>query len=605
MVAWANYFLDTGYLLWFWLLVPLLILYLIKPRPVDQTIPSLMFLLQDKGKAFRNSFFRYLYRDAVLFMQILILVLLIAGAARPYISVGKDALVGNAVIVLDASASMQTDDGRWDEAVRIAEQALTGQNTIILIKNRPVIIARDANKADAQDALRGLEPSDTETNLYSGIVATREFLNGPDTIVTVISDFRNSDEQQDYRAAVSTVIASGAVVNLRGVGTQVDNIGIVSMDVTDARTRIGVRNFGTESLVATVRIEDFEQALPLSPGATDYVTITTPPGVTKVTLAPKDAFMLDNEATIANADDFAVHILVVTNDDDITKRPWWYALQSINEQTPLQLDIETVSPPQIPTIKHDIVVFNKVTPNLLVQRTIRDSVELASSGGGVIIMSQPDLFAIDYEELTPLSSTGKAGASSVDAGQFSALTQDIEFGDVQEYHVVNGEGGLVLATAGQDATPIIALYPVGSGQTLYYGIDDARASFPLEPTYPVFWKRVIDRLTGRISVERLNVGTGSTASALETPKRTPDKSDFTGFYDEQGTYEYDDRTIAVNLLSSAESDVSAALPDETLLAAAGAQASATKEKELTGLFALAALIMLFIELFVVKWRGDF
>jgi hypothetical protein len=315
--------------------------------------------------------------------------------------------------------------------------------------------------------------------------------------------------------------------------------------------------------------------------------------------------MLDNEATIANAEDFLVRVLVITNDKDITKRPWWYALQSIHEQTPLQLDIETVSPPQIPTVQHDIVVFSGVTPSLLVQRTIRDSVELASQGGGVVVMSQPDLFAIDYEELLPLTTTGKAGASAIDAGQFSALTQDIEFGDVQEYHLVEGDGGLVLATAGIDAVPVITLYPVGQGQSLYYGIDDARSSFPLEPTYPVFWKRVIDRLTGRISIERLNVGTGTNAAVGEAPKQTPDKTDFTGYYDEQGTYEYADRTVAVNLLSTVESDVSAALPDEALLAAAGAQASATKEKELTGLFALLALIMVFLELFVVKWRGDF
>ncbi len=605
MVIWTQYVLDPEYLPWLWILVPLLILYMIRPRPIDQTIPSLMFLLQDKGKAISNSFLRYLYRDLVLLLQILILVLLVAAACRPYLSVSKTSLVGSSVVVIDASASMQTDDGRWGEAKRAAIDNLARQNTIILVKNRPVIVARDVTRDEAEEIIDGLKPSDTETNIYGAIIAAREFANGPDTVVTIVSDFRNTDDQQDYRAAAKTLIATGAVVRFIGVGTQVDNIGIISLDVDDQRTRIGVRNFGAASIVATVSMKGFEQAVPLAPGATDYVTIETPAGITEVKLEPNDKFALDNTAFIANADRFDVKMLVITNDAQVREKPWWLAMESISGQKPLDLTLEVSSPPQLPKIDHDIVVFQNVNPTLLVQRTIRDAIANVQNGGAVIIMGQPDLFATNYEELLPLTYESKGGASEIQGGQFSVLPPNLEFGDVQEYHKVKGNAGLVLATAG-DGTPLISLYPVGKGRVLYYGINDAQSGFPLKPKYPVFWKYMVNQLTGRIAVEKLNVNTGGVPIGVAgTPTSMPGADSFDGFFDLQGAYVFADRTIAANLLSAGESDVSAIVPDESLTNIAADEANLEKEKELTGIFVLAALILLLLELFIVKYRGDF
>jgi hypothetical protein len=607
-LPWSSFFLDPSLKHWFWILAPFLILYLIRPKPSNQTIPSLMFLLQDKGKAIRNSFLRYLYRDFVFFLQLLILVILVAAALQPFLTVSSTELIGNSVIVIDASASMQTRDDRWDQAINHAKDALARQNTIILVRNRPVLIGKDITERDARILIDALEPGSTETNLYAAIIAARQYVEGPDSVVTIISDFRETDEQQDYKAAVRSIAATGAAITLQPVGTaDVQNVGFVSMSVDDTRTRIGIKNFGSESIVATVSAEDFTQDVPLGPGSTDYVTIQTPPGVTEVELQPNDDFPLDNTITIANSDRFNFRVLIITNDEKITTRPFYYALQSISDTSPVNLEIEINNPPALTTVDHDLVIIAGLDTNLLVQRTLRDTFEnVRANGRGAVIVAQSQTQTINYEGLLPVAFTATGGATALTSSGQSSLVQSIEFGDVTERDVYK-PFGTTLAIATDDNGPVISLLPVGTGQTLFYGIRDDRGTFALEPSYPVFWKRMIDTLTGRINIERLNVKTGvSPLGAAAEPEETPSKQPFDGFYDDQGVYKYDGFTIAANLLSAEESDV--AVRDVSRLAEDAGVTDAQnqrKQKEIAGLFALIALGLLFLELFIVKFRGDF
>jgi hypothetical protein len=603
--ALGNYFLAPSFITWFWILIPFLILYLIKPKPVNQSIPSLMFLIQDKGSAFRNSFFRYLFRDFVFLLQLLILALLIAAACRPYATVPKTALVNNAVIVIDGSASMQTEDGRWDDAIDYAKDSLAWQNTVILVLNRPVVLGTELSKGEAEDILDSLQPSATETNLYSAIIAARQYAPDADTTVTVISDFRNTDSQQDYTAAIKTVQASGATVQLQQVGGAAQNIGIVSLDVKEERTRVGITNFMDESKVVTLKAGSFEQAVPLGPGATDYVTINTPIGTTEVKLDVNDDFPLDDRAYIVNHDDLGVDILIVTNDLTIRNTPFWYGLQAINDQTPLELRIDVNNPPTLVNVDHDIIIFKDVSPTLLVQRTVRDAKANTEQGNAVIIMYQDDLFGINFEGLLPYEYQGKGGATAVVGSEFSSLVSDIDFGDVQHYSIITGTGR-ELAEASADGSPMIGLHSIGNGQALYYGIDDKVASFPVDTKYPVFWKRMLDELGGRESLEKLNYKTGATPLNVRgEPRETPNDAIYMGFLDQQGIYRFEGRSVAANLLSQEESRVSVE-PLESLRAAQVAESGGVlKEKELTPYLIMFLIFLLFLELFIVKFRGDF
>src|SRR3989344_7721223 len=119
--------------LWAFLsLVPFVLIYLIKPKPKELDVPSLMFFTRSIFSDKERSFFRRFTGDWIFFLQLLALLLLSAFFISPYINLKEGVLLDNVVIVLDTSASMKVGD-RFDTAVGKAKDLLGGTNTIILV----------------------------------------------------------------------------------------------------------------------------------------------------------------------------------------------------------------------------------------------------------------------------------------------------------------------------------------------------------------------------------------------------------------------------------------------------------------------------------------
>src|ERR1041385_5483936 len=115
-------------------LVPLVILYLIRPKPKNLAIPSLMFFIKSSGARRLTSFLKTLTRDWLFLIQLLLLGALALTFANPFTTYQHDITATNTVIVLDASASMQTQEGtstRFDIAVSKARSLLGSKNTVI------------------------------------------------------------------------------------------------------------------------------------------------------------------------------------------------------------------------------------------------------------------------------------------------------------------------------------------------------------------------------------------------------------------------------------------------------------------------------------------
>src|SRR5574341_919749 len=107
-------------------IIPLIIIYLLRPRPLKIKIPSLMFLM-----------------DPLFLIQLLVLTLVSLAVAAPFIMADEEAGGGHTVIILDASASMQAD-GRFEKAVAEAGKFLSSKNTIILAESVPVAVMKEA-----------------------------------------------------------------------------------------------------------------------------------------------------------------------------------------------------------------------------------------------------------------------------------------------------------------------------------------------------------------------------------------------------------------------------------------------------------------------------
>ncbi|MCX6709004.1 MAG: BatA domain-containing protein, partial [Candidatus Woesearchaeota archaeon] len=118
-------------------LVPLIILYLIRPKPKLISIPSLMFFLKSSGARKLTSFLRQITHDWLFIIQLLLLIGLALTFSHPFTTYDHDVTASNTVIVLDVSASSQTVEGarsRFDLSVAQAKKVLGVKNTVILAK---------------------------------------------------------------------------------------------------------------------------------------------------------------------------------------------------------------------------------------------------------------------------------------------------------------------------------------------------------------------------------------------------------------------------------------------------------------------------------------
>src|SRR3989338_6103229 len=103
----SSYFANPVGLLAFLSLIPLIIIYLIRPKPQKQAFPSLAFLMSQKRDKAMSSFLSSFFNDPLFLLQLLALIILSASVAYPYVMKSESEVAKDVVIILDASASMQ------------------------------------------------------------------------------------------------------------------------------------------------------------------------------------------------------------------------------------------------------------------------------------------------------------------------------------------------------------------------------------------------------------------------------------------------------------------------------------------------------------------
>ena len=160
-------------------LIPFIIIYLIRPKPTQMEIPSLMFMMVSSDAPRQQSFLKRFARDWLFFIQLLILLLLASQFMEPYTTYQHDVTSENTVIVIDGSASSQTREGsttRFEKSKDLAKSALGAKNTIILARSTPKIVLQDALAQDASEALDLLQPVDTPSSIGESMLLASEVL---------------------------------------------------------------------------------------------------------------------------------------------------------------------------------------------------------------------------------------------------------------------------------------------------------------------------------------------------------------------------------------------------------------------------------------------
>ncbi|CAD7766928.1 MAG: hypothetical protein DNFNHJIP_00329 [Candidatus Argoarchaeum ethanivorans] len=590
-------------------IIPLIILYLLRPKPQVIKTPSVMFLFSAEKEKKRFSTIRRFIKDPLFLIQLLVLILLAIAVAEPFVLAADDVGGGHTVIVLDASASMQAD-GRFDKAITEAGKFLSKKNTVILAENIPVVILRESPRQTASEALSQLTKRSGEADLSSAILLATKYLGEAGRIV-VISDFSYfTGDNPEVVAGIAR--GSGIDVQLVPVSGGRENAGIVDgwFDGTDYNTMI--HNYNEQDKVITLTVttnnkEVLTKTRTISPQSSEpFIIQHLPEGKTTITLAPGDDFLVDNMAHIIIPSTLKKKVLHVSDGESpsLVALLLFEPAVKTDQASPDLLDACEFS-------DYGIVILTKSSP-------VDGLTNYVKSGGVLVVLASDNP---KNSDLLPVTLGSTLNRTTLNILSENPLTENLDSNTEITHHLAASarQGAIVLVEAG-DESPIVAYWNIGRGRVIYLGFAEPGESLydPLDPevwnsfhatpTYPLFWQNLIEWSTGSIDINEFNLRAGTvkqypTPVTIKTP--TSNITTETVLFDEVGFYTMPQGEVAVNLYSKDESDITETM-NLTITETSIRYASSITEtaKELDKYLIAAGILFILLELYYLRWRGE-
>ncbi len=609
--------------------IPLIILYMLRPKPAVLSIPSLMFVLKLERERKRvYASLTKIVQDPLFLIQLLMLILLSIAAAGYYYNSEEPLSGEHTVLILDTSASMQVDS-RFEDAVGIADGYVSKKNSIILASDMPLLALEGGSASAAHDIFKKVKPGAGTADLSAAITTGMRSLSREGGRIIVISDFAYS-KGDDPVASKNLAESYGIEVNFVKVGKPADNIGIINgwIEATDGKygyTGV-IKNYKDQN--QRVKIETVRGT---SGNATTSFTLDVPagetnqftlgnlgPGITTVRLDVKDSQPVDDKAYISIPETSNQRILYITDNGKLPSKTALSLLPNSNltvsESVPAELDKYTL-----------VVLAQKETP---IADTSVERIEnyVRNGGNAVFIVSGaliPEKTEVDLIKILPVKPLRLEDAEygiRVKEIQKSSITKDIRSNEisVRKYMSAAERTGSTTLVALENGVPILSYWQVGRGTVFYMGLSDELGenswnNFHNLPEYPVFWIKLVQWLGGTGDISEYNLKTGTLTSLAKTEEiRTPSKT-FTSnriLFDEAGIYELSGKKIAVNLYNDRESNTKidaselikrAVSNDEPKLVRAD---SYTAKQDITNYLIGVLFLLILLEILIVRQRGE-
>ncbi len=609
--------------------IPLIIIYMLRPKPAVLSIPSLMFVLKlerERKKVYASL--TKIVRDPLFLIQLLMLILLSIGAAGYYYTSNEPLSGEHTVIILDTSASMQVES-RFEDAVEIADGYVSKKNSIILASSTPLLALEGGSASAAGEIFNKVKPGAGTADLSAAITTGMRLLSNEGGRVIVISDFTNWDGD-DPVASKNLAESYGIGVNFVKVGKPADNIGIINGWIEAGAGEYGytgvVKNYKGES--QTVKIEagrgtsgnaSKSFTLDVPAGGTNQFTLANlGPGITTISLNVKDDLSVDDKAYISIPDTSGQQILYVT---DNGKLPSKTALSLLPNS---DLKIQTSVPPSLDNYSL-VVLAQKETP--IANGSVDRIENYVRNGGNVVFIASealsPEKTEVSLVKLLPVKPIGVEEAENgleVEETLQNSITKDIQTEEisVRKYMNATERTGSTTLVATENGIPVLSYWQVGKGTIFYMGLSDelgdgAWNNFHNLPEYPVFWIKLVEWLGGIGEISEYNLETGTLTSLSKTEEiRTPSKTLTANrlLFDEVGIYEISDKNIAVNLYDDRESNTTVDASELISRAVAEDEASLvradtyTAKNDITNYLIGVLFLLLLLEILIVRGRGE-
>ena len=560
-------------------IIPLTIIYLLRPRPKNIILPSLMFVrrisqnLLDSRRTLSKRI-----TDPLFYLQLLALILLSVALAGPLIDDFKED-AQKVIIIMDSSASMTAPD-RTREARSIAIDSLGQENTITAAESIPVVIAKGLDAKDAEKIINSMEARNTPSDIPRAILTAINEKENEYGKIVVISDFETWDGRapETYIRIANT---KNMELEFRQVGNKTANYAIVDGYLKDSNDgtyeyTCTIRNFNDKSATLDVQLESNPDTASSSKvrnsvqleeyGSKQIKFSNIPQGISTVEILNEDAILCDNTACISIPEVKPKKILVLTDiDQAASKSPLITAISLLPD---VDVDVRKDLPEN--ATEYDTIIVNSKNKPLSTNDALKIAA-YAKNGKDLIVIGNECLHdSLQMHGLysilpVDIQSVAKEGSYTIETvGSGTNIFDDVSFGEVYLRKLLvtlPKEDAAVLVDAGE-AGPLVCMQNINEGTVTYIGFSDTTEAdgwnnFATTPTYPVFWVKLLKYMWGIEDISETNVNTGRYQAFDQTLKiKTPTESvssDFV-YYDECGLYELNQKTIAANLYDSGESN---------------------------------------------------
>ncbi|MEO6061096.1 MAG: VWA domain-containing protein [Thermoflexales bacterium] len=601
------------------LAIPIVLLYLLRLRRREQRVSSTLLWRQTVMDREANALWQRLRPNILLLLQLLTLAFLVFALTRPY-ALAPAGLTGRAIVLLDASASMEATDvapSRFEAARRgvrglIDGLGTTDEMTIILVDGSPrALTPLTSSRADLYAALEQARTSLAPAN-WSAALSLAGALRTPSTSIVIIGDGANSDDLKAQADPAQFRPVGGAGANIaisafalrqtvRGASAlaRVTNHG--SQDATVLLSlRAGTANGTATSLLDARELQIAAgQSAQWTVNGIDPAAAYVRASIDRVAPAESNVLSADDMAWAVNAAPAPRRALLLSRGNRFLEQALG-ALPNLQVTRAISMPIDFAQP-------YDLIVVDGISATLparshaLFVNPIADTPVFSlgavfSATGFVDAAQHPTLLAVDWRGINVLDARRVAGPGWL-------------------LPVVNAQGG-PLMLAGES--------PAAEGRTPEFErlailpFDLRRSDLPLQIAFPVLiantveWLAPLRGLDVPISArpgEALALPVGASVVNPAGARQTVDARGY-GATGLPGMYSYAlgaaSGLFAVNFLDARESAI---VPDpEVALRAAGTATDANglqvqlSQREIWPFLAALALVALLVEWWIYQ-RG--
>lgn len=494
-------FLTPVYLAFLMLIPVVILLYLLKLRRTQVMVPSTLLWQRSLQDLTANAPFQRLRKNLLMLLQILVLLLLALGLARPFVR--AEGVKGtNVCLLLDRSASMQTIEGGTSrlaiaqkEALAMVDDMAGGDKMMVVAfaEKADVLCELTTDRGRLRNAIRAIEATDTGTRLRDAVLLASSLLHtekegvdgaikpggtalAPDLRLVLMSDGNIAD--------LEDVGARAFNVSYLRIGETSKNAGIVAFTMRspeegegERQSLVLVRNEDDEPLDSTLTLYFNDETLAIEevkvPAKETRELIFTHPrldsGILRAHLDHEDALAVDNTAWLVLRPETKVNVLLVTEGESTSG----YFLKRVLSLDP-RVDLSLVTPAGYSDATgYDLAIFDGFAPESLPQGTL--------------------LFFGALPPVTGLSAEGEVDSPPVVATDsehpMMRLLNPSGVSVVRAKKLVLPEGARTLVSTHGSA--LIADVSRGGQQILVAAFSLADSNWPLRLSFPLFMQNLL------------------------------------------------------------------------------------------------------------------